>query len=122
MNMRVLVTGAAGFIGFHLSSLLLDKGFEVTGVDNLNDYYDVGLKEDRLDVLGKKEGFRFYRMDLKDKPSLDGVFKKHGFDCVINLAAQAGVRYSIENPYAYVDSNLIGFMNILEACRHYPVK
>src|SRR5690554_3014073 len=120
--MKVLVTDAAGFIGFHLSSVLLDRGFEVVGVDNLNEYYDVGLKEGRLDVLKGKKGFLFSRVDLKDKPSVDGVFKEHRFDYVIHLAAQAGVRYSIENPYAYVDSNLIGFMNILEACRNYPVR
>lgn len=122
MNSRILMTGAAGFIGFHLFTLLLDKGYQVIGVDNLNDYYDPKLKEDRLKQLEKYDNFTFYKVDLKDKQTLDNIFLTHKPDYVINLAAQAGVRYSITNPYAYVDSNLIGFMNILEACRNYPVK
>lgn len=120
--MRVLVTGSSGFIGYHLSMVLLNKGFTVLGLDNLNDYYDVSLKRDRLEELSKFSNFTFFEQDLKDKDGLDDLFKKHRPEVVINLAAQAGVRYSIKNPYAYVDSNLIGFVNILEACRHYPVK
>ena len=119
---KILITGAAGFIGFHLSELLMEKGYSVIGLDNLNDYYEVSLKEDRLKILKEKEGFSFYPMDLKEKKDVDALFVKEGPEVVINLAAQAGVRYSIENPYAYVDSNLMGFMNILEACRNYPVK
>ncbi|NLP15380.1 NAD-dependent epimerase [Acetivibrio saccincola] len=119
---KVLVTGAAGFIGFHLTKLLLDKSYEVIGIDNLNDYYDPKLKEDRLKILEKMDNFIFHKVDLKDKAALDDVFKKYRPEYVVNLAAQAGVRYSLINPYAYVDSNLVGFMNILEACRHYPVK
>jgi UDP-glucuronate 4-epimerase len=122
MNEKILITGAAGFIGFHLSKLLLKASYQVIGLDNLNDYYDPKLKEDRLSILQKHNKFSFYKIDLKDKPSVDDIFSKYKPDFVINLAAQAGVRYSIDNPYAYVDSNLIGFMNILEACRHYPVK
>lgn len=122
MNEKILITGAAGFIGFHLSTLLLDKGYQIIGVDNLNTYYDPKLKEDRLNQLHNYYNFTFHKIDLKDKPSVDNIFSNHEPDYVINLAAQAGVRYSIENPYAYVDSNLIGFMNILEACRNYPVK
>lgn len=122
MNKKVLVTGAAGFIGFHLSNLLLKEGYTVVGIDNLNDYYDVKLKYGRLDILKEKENFLFKKIDLKDKEKIDKLFADECFDYVINLAAQAGVRYSIENPYAYVDSNLIGFVNILEACRHNPVK
>lgn len=118
----ILITGTAGFIGFYLSSLLLEKGYEVIGIDNLNDYYDVKLKEDRLEILKQNDNFTFHKIDLKDKEKVDDLFTKYKFDYVINLAAQAGVRYSIENPYAYVDSNLIGFMNILEACRNNPVK
>jgi UDP-glucuronate 4-epimerase len=120
--MKILITGAAGFIGFHLSNLLLDQSYEVIGIDNLNDYYDTKLKYDRLEILKQDNNFIFHKVDLKDKPAVDNIFETYNPDYVINLAAQAGVRYSIENPYAYVDSNLIGFMNILEACRHYPVK
>lgn len=122
MKEKVLVTGAAGFIGFHLSNLLLEKDYVVVGIDNLNDYYDIRLKEGRLEILEGKENFTFKKIDLKDKEDIDELFASEKFDYVINLAAQAGVRYSIENPYAYVDSNLIGFVNILEACRHNPVK
>lgn len=120
--MRILITGAAGFIGFHLSSLVLDKSSQVIGIDNMNDYYDVSLKEERLNLIRHYPSFTFHRIDLKDKQSLDQLFEKYRFDYVIHLAAQAGVRYSISNPYAYIDSNIIGFMNILEACRNYPVK
>ncbi|TYQ15956.1 UNVERIFIED_CONTAM: UDP-glucuronate 4-epimerase [Acetivibrio alkalicellulosi] len=120
--MKILITGAAGFIGFHLSQLLLDKSYQVVGIDNLNNYYDPRLKESRLEILGRYSNFNFRKVDLKDKKSLDEIFSKYNITHVINLAAQAGVRYSIENPYAYVDSNLVGFMNILEACRNYPVK
>lgn len=119
---KILVTGSSGFIGFHLSNLLIDKGYKVIGIDNMNDYYDINLKKGRLELLEKRENFKFYKIDLKDKENIDKLFEEHKFDYVINLAAQAGVRYSIENPYDYVDSNLIGFMNILEACRKYPVK
>lgn len=122
MSEKVLITGGAGFIGFHLSNLLAEKGYEIIGIDNINDYYDTGLKEDRLNLLKRHKNFTFYKIDLKDKVSIDSIFEKYKFDYVINLAAQAGVRHSIDNPYAYVDSNLIGFVNILEACRHYPVK
>ena len=122
MKYKVLITGAAGFIGFHLAKYLLDKEYEVIGIDNLNNYYDIRLKEERLNILKEYAEFKFYKIDLKDKESIDNIFMKYNFDYVVNLAAQAGVRYSIENPYSYVDSNLIGFMNILEACRNYPVK
>ena len=122
MREKILITGAAGFIGFHLSNLLLQKGYDVIGIDNMNDYYDIKLKEGRLSILNEKNNFKFYKIDLVDKKNIDYIFEKYKFDYVINLAAQAGVRYSIENPYAYVDSNLIGFMNILEACRNNPVK
>lgn len=121
-NSKILITGSAGFIGFHLSSLLLNKGYEVIGIDNINDYYNTRLKEDRLQILKQHDNFTFYKLDLKDKEAIDNLFKEYKFDYVINLAAQAGVRYSITNPYAYVDSNIIGFMNILEACRNNPVK
>lgn len=122
LDEKILITGAAGFIGFHLTTLLLDSNYQVIGVDNLNTYYDPKLKEDRLSLLQKYDNFTFHKMDLKDKPSVDNIFNQYHLDYVINLAAQVGVRYSIENPYAYVDSNLIGFINILEACRNYPVK
>ncbi|WP_321434322.1 NAD-dependent epimerase [Trichococcus flocculiformis] len=121
-NSKILITGAAGFVGFHLSKYLLMQGYLIIGLDNVNDYYDRGLKEDRLNILKKYSNFVFYKSDLKNKIEIDDIFSKHKFTHVINLAAQAGVRYSIENPHAYVDSNLIGFMNILEACRNYPVE
>lgn len=119
--MTILVTGAAGFIGFHLSLYLLERDFEVICIDNLNDYYVPSLKQARLDQLGVYPNFVFQKADLKNKAEIDAIFERYRPTHVINLAAQAGVRYSIENPVAYVDSNLIGFMNILEACRHYPV-
>lgn len=120
--MKLLITGAAGFVGFHLSKALLEKNIEIVGLDNLNDYYNPKLKEDRLSILNDYEGFNFYKIDLKDKQPVDELFEFERPTHVIHLAAQAGVRYSIENPYAYVDSNLTGFMNILEACRHFPVE
>ena len=120
--MKILITGAAGFIGFHLSKKLLDDSYQIIGIDNLNDYYDPSLKQSRLEILGKYNNFNFHKVDLKDKAAVDNIFETYQPTHVINLAAQAGVRYSIENPYAYVDSNLIGFMNILEACRNYPVE
>lgn len=120
--MNILITGVAGFIGFHLSNLLLKENHLLVGIDNMNNYYDPSLKEDRLSILKQNSNFIFHKVDITDKPSLDNLFETLRPDYVINLAAQAGVRYSITNPYAYVDSNLIGFMNILEACRNYPVK
>ncbi len=119
---KILITGSAGFIGFHLSKLLLYKNYTVAGIDNLNNYYDPKLKEDRLAILKQNKNFIFHEKDIKDRYSVDNIFNKFNPDYVINLAAQAGVRYSLKNPYAYVDSNLVGFMNILEACRKYPVK
>lgn len=137
--MKILVTGAAGFIGFHLSKSLIKSGHEVVGLDNINDYYDINLKYARLnelDVLrneaevflnitkGERYGdsFQFVRMNLEDRDNLPTLFKEHQFDVVCNLAAQAGVRYSIENPEAYIDSNIVGFLNILECCRHNKIK
>lgn len=119
---KVLVTGAAGFIGSNLSRRLLDMGVTVIGIDNFNDYYDVNLKFARLEMLKPYEKFTFIKMDLADKESIDKLFEEEKFDIVVNLAAQAGVRYSITNPEAYINSNLIGFFNILEACRHNPVE
>ena len=120
--MKILVTGVAGFIGFHLSKKLLDQSYQVIGIDNLNDYYDPTLKNSRLDILCKENNFTFHLLDIKNKNEVDSIFRRFKPTHVINLAAQAGVRYSIENPYAYIDSNLVGFMNILEACRNYPVE
>ncbi len=134
---KVLVTGTAGFIGFHTALKLLNEGYCVTGIDNINDYYDVNLKYGRLDESGiKKEKIQqnksvqstrfdkydFYQMNLADTESIDQLFKRHKFDYVIHLAAQAGVRYSLENPHTYIDSNIKGFLNILEACRNYQPK
>ena len=119
---KILVTGAAGFIGYFLSKRLLDMGCTVVGIDNLNDYYDVNLKCARLDLLKPYEKFTFKKMDIADKSFVDKLFGEEKFDIVVSLAAQAGVRYSITNPEVYINSNIIGFFNILEACRHYPVE
>ncbi len=113
----ILITGGAGFIGFHLSKALLDKGMFVIGYDNLNDYYDVNLKYSRLDILKQYPAYKFIKGDLVNRELLDNVFKNHHPNIVVNLGAQAGVRYSIENPYVYIQSNMVGFLNILEACR-----
>jgi UDP-glucuronate 4-epimerase len=118
---KVLVTGSAGFIGFHLCSRLLKDGFEVVGVDSLNEYYDVALKKSRTALLNHAN-FRFYKIDIADRKSTEELFSTDLFDCVINLAAQAGVRYSIDHPHTYIESNVTGFLNILEACRHHQVK
>lgn len=120
--MKILVTGAAGFIGFHLSQKLLSNGNEIIGLDNLNDYYEVSLKETRLALLKQENNFRFYQLDLANKEGIEKLFQEHQFDVVVNLAAQAGVRYSIKNPHAYINSNIVGFINILEGCRHSKVK
>lgn len=135
--MKILVTGVAGFIGSYVCKRLLGRGNEVVGLDNLNDYYDMNLKYGRLGTLGiskddidwykfigssEYSSFRFVRMNLEDKQAMQMLFANEHFDKVVNLAAQAGVRYSIENPYAYVESNVDGFLNILEGCRHYKVK
>lgn len=134
--MKILVTGAAGFIGHHLCLNLLQAGCEVTGIDSVNDYYDVRLKRARLADLGvgddaaegaarrsaKYPSFDFLRMRLEDAEGMDRLFSERRFDVVVNLAAQAGVRYSLENPRAYVDSNVSGFLNVLECCRRYPVR
>ncbi len=135
--MKILVTGAAGFIGFHLCEKLLALGHTVVGLDNLNDYYDVNLKLDRLKQLGVlsvdnynviydsetyKKAFKFIKLDLEDRENLPKLFENNYFDSICNLAAQAGVRYSIENPFMYVESNIVGFVNVLECCRDYKVK
>lgn len=117
-----LVTGAAGFIGMHMSKRLLELGCTVIGLDNLNDYYDVQLKYARLDVLKKYDRFTFYKVDMAEKEALAALFNENSVDVVINLAAQAGVRYSIENPEVYIQSNIVGFFNILENCRRHPVQ
>jgi UDP-glucuronate 4-epimerase len=118
----VLVTGAAGFIGFHLSLKLMENGYKVSGLDNLNDYYDVNLKINRLDILKKNPLFTFYQASLEDKDQIQKVFEHQPLEYVVHLAAQAGVRYSLVNPHAYTESNITGFLNILEGCRHYDVK
>jgi UDP-glucuronate 4-epimerase len=120
--MRVLVTGAAGFIGSHLAIKLLERGDNVIGIDNLNDYYDVNLKKARLERVRKFKNFTDIRVDINDRNSIKEVFGKYKPQRVINLAAQAGVRYSLENPYAYIDSNIMGFTNILENCRHFDIE
>jgi UDP-glucuronate 4-epimerase len=138
LHKKILITGAAGFIGFHLAKKLNEQGHQLVGLDNINDYYDANLKYDRLKQLGIKSeeaseynricnsekyiGFSFIRINLEDRKNLPILFEKENFDVVINLAAQAGVRYSLENPEVYVDSNVVGFLNILECCRHYKIK
>jgi UDP-glucuronate 4-epimerase len=119
---KILITGGAGFIGFFLSRELLRHGFQVVGIDNLNDYYDPALKQSRLDLLTGQADYTFIKLDLADRIGMPALFTEHQFDGVVNLAAQAGVRYSLENPLAYADSNLIGFVNVLEGCRHSGVK
>ncbi|MEG1381638.1 MAG: NAD-dependent epimerase [Ruthenibacterium sp.] len=119
---RILITGGAGFIGFHLTKRLLQMGAKVLGIDNLNDYYSVDLKQSRLTVLKQNPQYQFVQGDIADKKTLEDIFQNFQPDIVVNLAAQAGVRYSIENPQAYIHSNLIGFFNLLECCRHFPVK
>lgn len=120
--MRILITGAAGFIGSALAHRLLDRGDEVLGYDNLNDYYDVRLKQARLDRLTPRAGFSFVKAALEDRVALDAAFDAYKPQRVVNLAAQAGVRYSLENPRAYIDANIVGFLNVLEACRHTGVE
>lgn len=123
MSSKVLITGCAGFIGFHLCQRLLERSTHtVVGLDNLNDYYDVNLKLNRLKQLEGRDDFRFVKLDIADRDSMARLFKDEKFDIVVNLAAQAGVRYSLENPYAYIDSNILGFTNILEGCRHTAVR
>ncbi|MGN0376388.1 MAG: NAD-dependent epimerase [Suilimivivens sp.] len=121
-NKTYLITGGAGFIGFYLSKALLEKGAKVIGIDNLNDYYEVSLKEDRLAVLKEFSQYHFVKGDIADKDTVFSVFKEYAPQIVVNLAAQAGVRYSIDNPDAYIQSNIVGFFNILEACRYFPVE
>jgi len=119
--LRTLVTGAAGFIGMHCALRLLDRGDEVIGIDNLNDYYDVSLKQARLAKLSPKENFNFHKIDISDRDAMADLFASEQPDCVIHLAAQAGVRYSLTNPHAYINANLQGFMNVLEGCRHHQI-
>ena len=116
--MKILVTGAAGFIGSTLAHRLLNRGDEIVGIDNLNDYYDVRLKQARLDRLIARAGFRHVLLDIVERKEMGEIFAAEKFDAVMHLAAQAGVRYSIENPSAYIDSNIVGFNNVLEGCRH----
>lgn len=119
---KYFITGSAGFIGFYLAQALLEQGAEVVGLDNLNDYYEVSLKEARLERLNKFKNFTFFKGDLADKEKIFEIFREEGPQIVVNLAAQAGVRYSIDNPDAYIQSNIVGFFNILEGCRHFPVE
>ncbi len=119
--MNFLVTGAAGFIGFHVSQRLLAAGHQVVGIDNLNDYYDVSLKQARLDQIEQHPAFTFLKMDLADRQAISSLFSQHQFERVIHLGAQAGVRYSIDNPHVYADANLVGHLNILEGCRHHKI-
>ncbi|NLQ05769.1 NAD-dependent epimerase [Cylindrospermopsis raciborskii] len=120
--MKILVTGTAGFIGFHLTNYLLGQGETVVGIDNLNNYYDVSLKQARLEQLQPNKLFTFAHVELADQQGIDKLFTEHEFDAVVNLAAQAGVRYSLKNPHAYINSNIVGFTNILESCRHHQIK
>jgi UDP-glucuronate 4-epimerase len=120
--MKVLVTGAAGFIGMHVARRLLTGGVQVVGIDDLNDYYDPALKQARLDVLAGAQGFGFEKLDIADRAGMAALFERHRFDRVVHLAAQAGVRYSLKNPHAYADANLVGFVNVLEGCRHTDVR
>ena len=120
--MTILVTGAAGFIGFHTAKALLDRGDTVVGLDNFNDYYDVSLKDARAAILDDYPNFDMVRIDLQDREAMEALFAKHKFDKVVHLAAQAGVRYSIENPHAYIDSNIVGTLHVLEGCRHNDVE
>ncbi len=120
--MKVLITGSAGFIGFHLSSLLLKKKIKIVGIDNLNNYYDKKIKIDRNRILLKNKNYKFFKIDITNKKRLKNIFSKNRFDVVINLAAQAGVRYSLKDPEKYIQSNVIGFYNIIEACKNYKVK
>src|SRR5215469_6095239 len=115
---KILITGAAGFIGFHVAQRLLSEGREVVGVDSINSYYDPTLKEARLDILRNHRGFAFEKLDLADRGGSKSLFAQHRFPIVVHLAAQAGVRYSLQNPHAYVDANIEGFVNVLEGCRH----
>ena len=117
--MKILVTGAAGFIGFHTAKQLLDRGETVVGLDNFNDYYDVALKDARAAILTPYEKFRMARISLEDRVAMEALFEEEKFDKVVHLAAQAGVRYSIENPHSYIESNIVGTLHILEGCRHH---
>jgi UDP-glucuronate 4-epimerase len=120
--MKMLVTGAAGFIGFHTARMLLDRGDEVVGIDNLNAYYDPGLKAARLDILKKQPNFRFLKIDIADRAAIEAAFRQERFQRVVHLAAQAGVRHSIEHPHAYIDSNITGFLHVIEGCRRNDVE
>ena len=119
---KILVTGSSGFIGFHLCNRLLQEGSEVFGIDNMNQYYNVKLKKDRLNILNKQKNFHFKKLDITNLKKLEYIFRDFKPNKVINLAAQAGVRYSLENPHTYIDSNINGFMNVLECCRHFNVE